>query len=330
MKIKNSINSPSQGIPQVRKLMLMWGLLLPLAIGAGSESFASVTPNDVYAAFELADRTMDRILTAAGIPTFERKLFPEKGMKPMHVYQVAVSCVEAIHLYELEKKMVPVPIVIANPRKYTPPDVLRLAELVLFEVRRIAGALSVTGLPEEMAPFTGKTPNDVYFRIVAVYMKMNLLAGREKISPSEVYAQMIRAISDVKSILGRIDPARRYRIDAPQSADGLKPADVFGECLEARKSINASRRHFGLDTIPVPAAGAGMAITPMDVFLQTQIIIAEINLLKMGTGTISVTPLPVPVTGKTPSDAHQQAVTMKYLLGQIAGLEKVVEQMKSR
>ena len=329
--MKVLLGKPSAGTPLIGRALMAWVLLLPLAIGAiPVEGRAATTPSDVYAAFELAERTMDRILEAEGLPPFRRALLPEKGLKPMHVYQVTISCVEALHTYELEKRIIPVPIVIANPRRYSPSDVLRLAELVLFEVRRIARALGVAELPEERKIFTGKTPTDVYFRIATIYMKLSLLSGREKISPNEVYAQMVRAISDVKSILGRIDPARRYRIDAPKSAAGLKPADVFRECLSARESINASRRHFGLGTIPVPAVADGHSIEPMDVFLQTQVIIAEINILKLGTGTISITPLPVPVTGKTPSDVHQQAATMKYLLGQIGGLEKLVEEMKSK
>ena len=317
---------------QVKKTRIFCGMLicvLSFFIGPWQLQ-AAVTPNDVYAVFDLADRKLNGILEAEGKPVFDGKLFPEKGLKPMHVYQMAVSCLETIHWYEAENGMVPVPIVIATPRKYTPADVLRLAGLVLFEVDRIAEHLKIYGLDEDAAWVENKTPTHVFFKILTLYIKMNTLAGKSKISPSEVYAQMVRAVKDVKSILGNIDPARRYRVDPPRSDRGLKPADVFKKCLSARESINASRRHFGLETIPVPALDPGMDIKPMDVFVQTQIIIAEINLLKMGTGTVSVTPLPISVTGKTPSDVHQQAALMKYLLGQIEPLEKLVAVMEKR
>ena len=74
----------------------------------------------------------------------------------------------------------------------------------------------------------------------------------------------------------------------------------------------------------------GVKIFPADVFIQTQIIIAEINLLKIATGTISATPLPIPVKGKKPSDVHQEAVAMEYLLDQIDMLEQLVKTMESK
>ena len=148
-------------------------------------------------------------------------------------------------------------------------------------------------------------------------------------TPNEVFAQMYRAQNDVKSILGKIDPARRYRVDAPESPPGLVPADVMKEALKARESLNKTRRHFNLDPIPVPELMSGAKFLPTDVFIQTQIIIAEINLIKIATGTVSATPLPIPVKGKSPSDVHQQAVTMDYLLGQIGMLEQLVKTMAS-
>lgn len=321
----------SPGLKRICFGLFAFVLFLSLEIGCViNKCYAAATPSDVYAVFDLVDRNLDSILAAAGKPEVDRKLFPEKGLKPMHVYQMAVSCLETIHMYELKRHMVPVPIVIATPRNYTPSDVFRLAELVLFEVGRIAQHLGVRGLDIDRVRSVNKTPTHVFFKIAAAYIKINVLAGKNRISPNEVYSQMVRAIQDVKSILGKIDPARRYRVDVPQSVRGLTPGDVFKECLTARESINVSRSHFGMDTIPVPAFNIGMSIRPMDVFIQTQIIISEINLLKMGTGTVSVTPLPIPVTGKTPSDAHQQSAAMKYLLGQINSLEKLVVKMKSR
>ena len=160
-------------------IVFLCGMALQLlAITAVPNSPAAVTPNDVYATFELADRILDRALAARGEPPFKRNLFPEKGLKPMHVYQVAVSCVEAIHHYQSREKMIPVPMVIVTPRKYSPGDVLKLADMVLFEVGRIAEAMGVPDLPEERIAFSGKTPTDVYFRIVSVYMKVNMLSGQ--------------------------------------------------------------------------------------------------------------------------------------------------------
>ena len=130
----------------------------------------------------------------------------------------------------------------------------------------------------------------------------------------------------MRSILTRIDPYRRYRIDSP-AVDGPKtPAEVFAQCLEIRGTINDVRRELELGTTPVPSVAEGQALRPEDVFIQTQIIIAELNLVKLGTGTSSSTPLTVPVSDKTPSDVFGQAALLDYLLKQIKPLRRLVAQ----
>ena len=75
-----------------------------------------------------------------------------------------------------------------------------------------------------------------------------------------------------------------------------------------------------MGTTPVPVPTKGYKLNPIDVFVQTQIIVAELNLLKLGTGTVSSTPLAIPVVGKKPGNCHQQAATVKHLVEQISTL----------
>ncbi|MEE9146924.1 MAG: hypothetical protein V3U27_05940, partial [Candidatus Tectomicrobia bacterium] len=145
---------------------------------------------------------------------------------------------------------------------------------------------------------------------------LSRLAGSQEISPSEVYAEMVRATADVRAILQRIDQASRYRIDAPASEVKRKPHHVFARCLVVRREINNIRQTLQLTTRPLPNLPA-WEVEPMHVFLQTQIIIAELNLLKLHFNTGTSTPLSIPVTGKTPTHVHQQALLMNHLLQQI-------------
>ena len=58
-------------------------------------------------------------------------------------------------------------------------------------------------------------------------------------------------------------------------------------------------------------------------FIQSRIVIADLNLLERGLDTISSTPMTIPVEGKTPSDVHHTAMTIAFLVKQIAGLQKI-------
>ena len=78
-----------------------------------------------------------------------------------------------------------------------------------------------------------------------------------------------------------------------------------------------------MPTIPVPEVATGVKIRPRDVYFQTQVIISDLNLLKMQLGTISTTPLPVPVSDDTtPTDVHGQATMLEYLLGQVGDIDR--------
>lgn len=151
--------------------------------------------------------------------------------------------------------------------QYVPADVERLAEMQLVDVRAIAAARKATGLPQEEVAAAGKTPTDVFAESVAFFVKLRALMGEENISPDIVFAELTRAAADLHSILMHIDPACRYRVDAPATRESKTPKDVFAQCLEIRRQINAVCQYLNLEATPVPAARADRQIQPSDVFV---------------------------------------------------------------
>lgn len=285
-----------------------------------------VTPSDVFATVDLLNQSLDFFLKAKQIKPPQSPKRLEKGLGPMHVYQLVVACVNKMYEFDIQINSRPIPQVIVRPMKYTPADVITLVELMLDDVWRTAKILKIDYLPDDIVKVSGKTPTDVFQVTLDIFMKLNALTGQQNIDPSKVFSEMVRAVTDVKSILSQIDPLCRYKINAPVSKPGLRPSDVFTGCLTARHVINKYRQEFNMKIIPVPNTSYVSGIQPIDVFVQTQILIAEINLLKMTTNTISSTPLAIPVTGKLPTDVHQQAVLIQYLLNQIGPLKDIVAQ----
>jgi hypothetical protein len=293
-----------------------------------SDGCAEITPSDVFATMELADRTAGVLLKNKGIDDVTGLKMMENGLKPMHVYQMAVAAINMIIEFEEKEGLRQMPKIVATPRRYEPADVKILADMILAELRKILSDLGVRDYPMEENRFSDKIPTDVFEKVLGLLVKFRTLAGREEITPDAVFPQMVRAVSDVKSVLTHIDPAQRFRIDSPRSSGELTPGHVFKECLLIRHDINKLREHFNLERIPVPEVQSNRELHPADVFIQTQIIIAELNLLKMGTGTVSSTPLAVPVSGKVPADVHQQVGMLRYLLGQVLPLQNMVEELK--
>lgn len=294
-------------------------LMAPISTTSAFEA----TPSDVYAAVERLNRSVLVVLKARGVtPPVAPQAF-EKGLGPMHVYQLHLACLNSLQQFEAQAKITQIPLIVGRPMKYTPTDVLMLTQLMTADVARVASLLEITGLPKETGKFSGKNPDDVFQEVLKLYVNLNALSGKTKITPNEVYAEMLRAVSDAKSVLAQIDTALRYRIDAPNDATEKTPRDVFQQCLLVRATINEARRELKLGTTPTPTLTVAQKLTPQDVFVQTQIIIAELNLIKLGTGTGNATPLAKPTSGKTPANVYQQVAALDYLLKQIQEMRQL-------
>ena len=276
-----------------------------------------VTPDDVFAKVNLLNRSLDVLYHVAEIKLPNTPKVLETQLGPMHVYQMHVGCIRQLHEFAQQARLQPMPLVYPRPMKYAPVDIAKLTDMMQSEIEYAARRLKIAGMPKAAAKFTGKTSTDIFQETVEVFFKLSILNGHPQISTNIIYSELASAVGDAKSILAHVDPACRYSINVARSQPGLKPTDVFRNCLVVRREINAVRRAMNLGTTAIPTPRPNYKLTPVDVFLQTQIIIAELNLLKLGINTLSSTPLAVPVIGKVSSDCHQQAAMVKHLVEQM-------------
>ena len=290
----------------------------PAPAQANGEEFPDgITPSHVFSRLDLLDRCLDRLMAARNITAPELPPKMESRLGPLHVYQLVLASSMRVQTLDDQAGVLAMPTLSAKPRFYAPRDVLLVSGLMFDGVQRVATTLNIEDLPTNEATVSDKTPTEVYGRAVSVFLKLNALCGYDDISPGEVYAEMVRAADDVRSILRQADSESRYRIDAPSSEPDQVPGDVFDKCRDVRGALNKHRIALGQPAVPLPSPPSGYEIRPRDVFLQTQVIIAELNFLKLYTDTISSTPLAVPVNSKTPTDVHEQASLIEYLLGQV-------------
>ncbi|MCA9122095.1 MAG: hypothetical protein H6822_31965 [Planctomycetaceae bacterium] len=288
-----------------------------------------ISPTDVYAKTELLNRSLDRVIETwnqqglgervVHVDESDYPLAIESDLRPMHVYQTMLICTWRLQQFDdhADVRVKHIPTLASQPRVYAPRDVFFLVTMMLENVNRVGIKLGVTDMPSDESTFENKSPTDVFNEAVRVFIKLNALNGREDLRPSEVFAQMVRAAEDVRTILRQADPACRYRIDRPENEATRTPSEVFAKCLEIREQINIHARNLGMRLTPVPQQPTN-ALLPRDVFFQTQIIIAELNLMKLHFGTVSSTPLTIEVSDDTtPSDVYQQGLMVEYLLQQI-------------
>ena len=282
----------------------------------------AITPSQVFTKVDLLNRLVDVLIDHKKIKNFSSINCNEKNLGPFHVYQLGLACNDRLFQFAVNSGVRPIPQVVSKPIKYLPEDVMMLAELMIGDLYRLGEKLKTKPMPLNEKVYSGKTPTDVFKLELQVFAKLVSLTYGRQISPSEAYAQVVRCVSDARYVLETIDPESRFRIDTPKSARGLKPKDVFGQCRKVRREINKVRDYFNLATTPIPDDIETDDIKPNNVYVEVQLIIAEMNLLKMGTKTMQSTPLPISVSNKTPSDVHEQASILGYLVSQIIGMQE--------
>ncbi len=293
----------------------------------------SYSPSDVFNGAEYANQLAAKILASKGIKVGVVPQSMERTAKPMHVYELHVSVLAELYQYALKNNRQPPPIALSTPIKYTPTDVYYLNELLVNNLEEIYQDTGNT-IDFSRGTHSGKTPSQVYQETFTLYYRLNLMNGKSKVSPSEVYSHIYRATEDLQSSLltlsNRLSDEDQQRMlvtatygmhpDAttlsPLEA-GKKPGDVLEMALAVRGKLNQLRSKNGLPEIKRPDFSGFVKARPIDVFLQVQFIIAELNLLKIPMEISSTTSSPKPVTGKTPSDVYQQMKHVEYMLDRV-------------
>ncbi|MBU0680939.1 MAG: hypothetical protein KKD73_05910 [Proteobacteria bacterium] len=301
-------------------------LLLTLQFSCSATVRAAPSSNDIYATIEVADKAMDVILRKAkGVTKVSSPEINDSQLGTMHAYQLHIACLDQIRILEIKLKLRPFPKIVASPVAYQAEDVLQLSAIIRSEVRRIAIHLNIWGMPEVDQDYRNKTYNDVVRLCLAVFMKLRTLGDLETISMADAFSEFPRGVADIKSILTHIDPAQRYRIDLAPENGSAELTAVYEECLALRHDLNTLRRFYRLKEVVVPTGPPHKNLQPCDIYIQSQIILAELNALKKASNTSSISPEAIPVTDKTAADLLYQVKVLRYLANQLPTLSTMVQ-----
>lgn len=292
----------------------------------------NVTPSKVYdVVIELnayADALLkhNKIESTEKVPTIKEKIFP------MVVFQLHIATIELLHDYELDIGMRPIPIVTSSPIKYYPADVKFMSDLILQRLQKIAKHYGIKHIPKHKKHYGEATPTAVFQSMLEFYVKLAALDGVKSISPNEVYSQMYRLNQEMKDIVlnktATLKSPREKRLLAsstygtsaysgkplgkadPQST----PSDVFKLCLKIRTLMQPFLKKNNAISLPIPKFDPDKKYKPIDVFIQTQIIVAQLGEWKRATKVSSSTPVTVQVINKKPADVAQEAMSVIYML----------------
>lgn len=311
-------------------------ILMTLVLVGNAQAAHNYTPSHVFSNIEYADKMLDGLLASKKITEIKPPLSKEYSIKAMHVYELHVSVLAEFHRFSVSIGSTPPPLPISTPIEYTPSDVFFLSELLSNNLEEIY--FDQIGAPDfSQRTHSGKTPNHVFQKLFVVYYKLNRLNGKSKISPNEVFAQSLRAKEDLQYTLQtlskRLDSSEEEKKRLLVSAiygmhtdgsvissiePGKTPGDVVERTFTVRDKLNLLRERYKLPKVPHPEMNVYFGnVKPIDVFLQTQFITAELNLLKLPMKVTSTTNSAKPAAGKTPSDVYQEMKHIEYMLDRL-------------
>jgi len=300
------------------------------------------TPSDVYTNIDYASRLLVQILKKKNISNITLPISYETAVKPMHVYELNVATIAELYRYAVKNNLTPPPLTFSSPINYSPTDVYYLTEILVDKIERIyEDNLGINLLYPDS--FSGKKPKDVYDKLFKLYAMVLRLRGFENVSPNQVYAQTYRAKEDLQSIISTLSKRlgnskfdqKRLLITAAYGMhpDGSKmkpyeenktPKDVVTSALSIRKKINQLKTFYKIPALAIPPATSFSKATPSDAFLQTQYIIAEINLLKKPLNVNHSTSVAIEAKSKKPSDVYQEMKHINYLLDRLITQKGVI------
>ena len=278
-----------------------------------------VTPAEVYASVDHLARRLEALFAALEreLPATPVALDQELG--PHHVYQLHLALHGELRALAAERELFALPALASSPRQPAPRDVLFLVQLehAWLDLLERDLELELPRLAPE--PEADHTSAEVFARTSAVLAAVNALGSEAGFTSDRVFAEVVRASADVRAMLLESDPAARYSIRPGETvSSGREPSDVLARLVGARRDLGRLVAKAGLEAAPVPELPTELEVTPLLPFLETQVLIAELNALELRLGGSRATPPAVPVSGKTPTDVLEQVVFLEHLLGQLS------------
>jgi hypothetical protein len=294
-----------------------------------------IAPKDVYAVLLDMNHYADALLAQRKLTWSYKPATVESDISPMVVFQLHLTTIQLLHHHELQLGLRPIPIVTASPIRYYPADVQYLSKLILERLTRIAKHYRLPLQKTKNSKPKHVNPTQVFIESLKFYTKLSLLSGYSTLTPEQLYNQVFRALLELRNIathqLPLIQDKKNQRILAASlygvSLYGGKNlvvaeqektlSDVFNKSLLVRKKLQPLLKKNRLPVLALPIQDPKQKPSSLDIFIQTQIILAELSEWKDSEEVAMSTPVTVLAKHKTYRDVYQALLKFEFILDKL-------------
>ncbi len=165
-------------------------------------------------------------------------------------------------------------------KEIAPADVLRGVNNALDELRRIKTQMVIESEIEPAAPEGAKTASMIYKNLADASFLLDGLRGRP-LTPNDVYANVEGILDEMELVAAKL---KVPLLTDPPPVNGTKRLnDVAQQVLRATYKVINLQTRLGMDASAVPTLTL-VRVTPSEIYDATNILMAEMNRIKMHLG----------------------------------------------
>ncbi len=297
-----------------------------------------VMPKDVYQVLVELNHYADALLKKDGIE-FKSPKMPQinQDISEQVVFQLHLSIIQLLHDYQLNQGHRPIPIVVASPIPYYPVDVKYLSDMLLGQMKKIASSEKVKTIAskEDQYPKYIKHHN-LYEVTLKFYLKLLVLSGTKEIDADQLFDELYRVNREVRNIVMHELPlvkAKSQKRVLAASLHGMNPyggkgmakmpekisvKNIFEKTMKLRKDINPLLKSNGVKIIETNKYDKDFKPTTLDVFVQAQILNAELGLWKDIKDVVTSSPVTVQSRDKSYRAVYQSLLDTQFIIDKLA------------
>lgn len=274
------------------------------------------TPNQLYGLAEHITEELLEYRKWRGIQLMPREIPRQANLQAHNVYQKTLRVMDKVSQVREQEGLGALALPQGHLRQITLTEVYDLlirldAELELIYAR--IGMPAVLAELDHGRVYSDKTESDVFQQMWTISYLLDALLGSEGYTPTDVFKQAQHVVEDLKIIaraMGRpianLDPAPL--IHGTQHEDVLKQSQIMMGMLKKLKV------RIGLLGQAQPLSPTPDRVTPDDVYNGIELIISELEGIKIYLGITEIAPASRDSGDKTPSQVLQQLQLATRLL----------------
>jgi hypothetical protein len=294
------------------KLLILTSLIL-----FSGNSVAVVTPSNVYHKVSMINAEIKLIRNELGVTKKVREPVLQINKMPVHVY------IKSLELFKKVSKLQKKHGIASNPPLELPiqdinsENVLSVVDKIYDEVIRVKKQLGINQSIKEIEFYVGRTPSNVYENIWQVSY---LIDGMIKpIKSTDVYENTLRVQSELSLIASYLNIALPNLVGDPQS--GKTPRQVHLQGYINMHKFALLEEKLNMKAYRVPAYPK-TKISSSDAYDVTNMMLAEINRIKVHLGIKQVAQYETVIGRKRPSHALAEMNLINEQVASLTGISQ--------